>query len=473
MLREAALTGQNFDRRALARRKTRKAGAARGAFDMSEGFPGPRPVPAVGWRSTFASLSIPEYALYFWGMLAFFSGMNMMIVLRGYLVYDITGSPKALAAIMLSVSLPMLIMAPIGGVITDRIDRRTLMIIAQLAVAVVNLINTVLILTDTVAMWNLLIMSVLSGVAFSFNMPARQAAMPNLVPRHMLMNAMSLGSSAMNGTRILAPAVGGLLIAPIGIGGGFVVLTGLYFLAAFLTLGLPKMPPKDRDASVTFFSDFKGGFAYIKSDKLVMGLLLLGTIPMIFAMPYQTFLPIFSEDVWDVGPTGLGLLQAMAGVGGLVGTLITANLDNSPRKGWIMLASAIAGGVFLMAFSYSIFGVALAMIALVGLAQMIFMTVNNTMITTLIPDNVRGRVSSVLMMTFGLMPLGVVPASILADTIGVEAVTAIGGLMLIITVLITYAVFPQFRTLDTAVKAQRAEREARWDAEASAPAAGG
>jgi|CXWL01.1.fsa_nt_gi MFS family permease len=429
-------------------------------------------IPATGWRATFASLSIPEYALYFWGMLAFFSGMNMMIVLRGYLVYDLTGSPKALAAIMLSVALPMLVIAPIGGVITDRVDRRTLMIAAQLAVAFVNLINTVLILTDTVAMWNLLIMSVASGVAFSFNMPARQAAMPNLVPRHMLMNAMSLGSSAMNATRIVAPAIGGLLIAPIGIGGGFAVLTALYFLAAFLTLGLPKMPAKDRDLSITFFSDFKGGFSYIKGDKLVLGLLLLGTIPMIFAMPYQTLMPVFAEDEWKVGSTGLGLLTAMGGVGGLTGTLITANLDRSPRKGWVMLMAAIATGVFLAAFSFSIFGVALAMIALVGLSSMIFMTVNNTMITSLIPDNVRGRVSSVLMMTFGLMPLGVVPASILADTIGVRAVTAIGGGLLIVSVLITYAIFPQFRRLDTAVTSQRKEREAAWESEA-APAAGG
>jgi MFS family permease len=366
----------------------------------------------------------------------------------------------------------MLVIAPIGGVITDRVDRRTLMIVAQLAVAFVNLINTVLILTDTVAMWNLLIMSVASGVAFSFNMPARQAAMPNLVPRHMLMNAMSLGSSAMNATRIVAPAVGGLLIAPIGIGGGFAVLTALYFLAAFLTLGLPKMPAKDRDFSITFFSDFKGGFSYIKGDKLVLGLLLLGTIPMIFAMPYQTLMPVFTEDEWKVGSTGLGLLTAMGGVGGLVGTLITANLDRSPRKGWVMLMAAIATGIFLIAFSYSIFGVALAMIALVGLSSMVFMTVNNTMITSLIPDNVRGRVSSVLMMTFGLMPLGVVPASILADTIGVRAVTAIGGGLLIVSVLITYAVFPQFRRLDTAVTSQRAQREAAWEAEA-APAAGG
>jgi MFS family permease len=431
-----------------------------------------RDIPASGWRATFVSLSVPQYALYFWGVLAFFSGMNMMIVLRGYLVYDLTGSANALAAIMLSVSLPMLVVAPIGGVITDRVDRRSLMLVAQLGVAAVNLVNTILITTGTVALWNLLIMSALSGIAFSFNMPARQAALPNLVPRHMLMNAISLGSSAMNGTRIIAPAVGGLLIAPIGIGGGFAVLTGLYVISAILTLGLPKMPPKDRNMEVTFFSDFKAGFRYIQGDRLVLGLLLLGTIPLIFALPYQTMLPVFAKDVWHVGPTGLGALQAMAGAGGLAGTLITANLDGSSRKGWIMLVAACMTGVFLIVFSYSIFGIALAMLALVGLSSMVFMTVNNTLITSLIPDSVRGRVSSVLMMTFGLMPLGVVPAGVLAEIIGVESVTAFGAGLLILTVLATYALFPQFRTLDTAVRQQQAEREAAWESE-PAPAAGG
>jgi predicted MFS family arabinose efflux permease len=432
--------------------------------------PGPKgsAYPVSGWRATFASLSIPQYSLYFWGMLAFFSGMNMMIVLRGYLVYDITGDPKALAAIMLAVALPMLIVAPIGGVITDRVDRRSLMLAAQLAVAGVNLLNTILIVADLVNFWNLLLMSALSGIAFSFNMPARQAAMPNLVPRELLMNAMSLGSSAMNGTRIVAPAIGGLLIAPIGIGGGFAVLTALYFLAAFLTLGLPKMPPQDRGARLTFLSDFKAGFSYIKADKLVLGLLMLGTIPMIFAMPYQTLLPVFTEEVWDVGAKGLGFMQAMAGVGGLIGTLITANLDKSTRKGFIMVTAACMSGAFLVVFSYATFGVALGMIALVGLCQMIFMTINNTMIQSVLPDHVRGRVSSVFMMTFGLMPLGVVPASILAGTIGVEAVTAIGGVLLIISVLACYAIFPQFRRLDATVSSQRAEREAAWQAEAAA-----
>ena len=439
---------------------------------------GSHTVHVVGWRATFASLSVPEFALYFYGMVAFFFGMNMMVVLRGYLVYDLTDSEVALALIMLSVALPMLVMAPIGGVIADRVDRRSLMIWAQSAVCVLNLINTVLISTGVVEFWHLLILSALSGTTFSFVMPARQAIIPNLVPRDLLMNGMSLSSSAMNGTRIIAPAVGGLLIAPIGMGGGFAVLTAMYAISVLFTLGLPKVPPVAPEGDVSFFGDFVDGFRYIRNDRLVMGLLLLGIVPMIFAMPYQTLMPVFAIKVWHVGSRGLGVLQAMSGVGGLAGTLLTANLDRSQSKGRYMLFAAMATGVFLIAFALSPFGVALPLLAIVGLSMMVFSTVNSTVITSIVPDGMRGRVMSVAMMTFGLMPLGGVPASLAAEAIGTPAVVAIGGVLLMVTVAAAYAVFPQFRRLDSAIQIQRADRdrERAWEGEAAiarAASAGG
>jgi MFS family permease len=430
---------------------------------------GPPPFrPPNGWRATFASLQIKEYALYFHGMAAFFAGMNMMIVLRGYLVYDLTSSPIALAMIMLTVALPMLVIAPIGGVIADRVDKRSLMIWAQVGVTVLNLINTVLIMAGVIQFWHLLVLSTLSGASFSFIMPARQAMLPNLIPRELLMNGISLSSSAMNATRIVAPAVGGLLIAPIGIGGGFAVLTALYALSVVFTLGLPKMPPQSRETPVTFLTDFRDGFTYIRSNRLLLGLLLLGTVPMIFSMPYQTLMPVFAVDVWEVGAVGLGVMQAMAGVGGLAGGLMVATMDNYQHKGRLMLIAAVASGVFLAAFALSpIFGAALPMLVLVGLTMMIFMTVNNTVITSIVPDHVRGRVMSVFMMSFGLMPFGAVPASIAANWIGTPAVVASGAMMLIVFVVAAYLIFPQFRRIDGAITSERAARdqEHEWEAQ--------
>jgi MFS family permease len=423
----------------------------------------PEGIPTSGWRATFASLSVPEYSLYFTGMVAFFAGMNMMIVLRGFLVYDLTGSKIALSMVMLGVALPMLVIAPIGGVVADRVDRRSLMIWAQIAVFALNLINTVLILADLIEFWHLMVLSFGSGVAFSFNMPARQAAIPNLVPRELLMNAMSLGSSAMNATRIVAPAVGGVLIGPIGIGGAFAVMTALYGLAIVFTFGLPSMKVLDRDAKVTFFGDFAAGFGFIRRNSLVLGLLLVSTVPVIFMMPYMTLLPVFTEDVWDVGPVGYGALQAIGGVGGLIGGLIVANMDRHPRKGRIMFWAAMITGVFLVGFALSPwFALALPMMLVVGLGSMIFQTVNNTVVTSIIPDNVRGRVMSVVMMSFGLMPLGAVPASIAAEYVGVEIVVAVGGVMMMTTVAAFFALYPQFRTLDSVITTERAGRDAEY-----------
>jgi MFS family permease len=286
---------------------------------------------------------------------------------------------------------------------------------------------------------------------------------------------MSLGSSAMNATRIVAPAVGGVLIGPIGIGGAFAVMTALYGLAIVFTFGLPSMRVLDRDAKVTFFGDFTAGFGFIRRNSLVLGLLLLSTVPVIFMMPYQTLLPVFTEDVWDVGPVGYGALQAIGGVGGLAGGLIVANMDRHPRKGRIMFWSAMITGVFLVGFALSPwFALALPMLLVVGLTSMIFQTVNNTVVTSIIPDNVRGRVMSVVMMSFGLMPLGAVPASIAAEYIGVEIVVAIGGVMMMTTVAAFFALYPQFRTLDSVISSEREGRDAehREAAErAMAPAA--
>jgi MFS family permease len=221
------------------------------------------------------------------------------------------------------------------------------------------------------------------------------------------------------------------------------------------------MPVHDRDTKVTFFGDFVGGFSFIRGNSLVLGLLLLATVPVIFMMPYQTLLPVFAKDVWDVGATGLGAMQAVSGVGGLAGGLIVANMDRSPRKGRAMFIAAMSTGVFLIAFALSpVFGVALPMLAMVGFGSMIFMTVNNTVMMSIIPDNVRGRVMSVMMMTFGLMPLGAVPASIAASYIGTPAVVAIGGVLMMSSVAVVFAFYPRFRQLDSVIRTEQADRDA-------------
>ena len=432
-------------------------------------------LPLTGWRQTFSSLSgNRDFRLLFGGNIGFFFGMNMMIILRGWLVEEKWHDASYLGYLMATVAIPMLLLSPIAGVVTDRVDRRKLLIVAQSALVLTNILVAALIITDTIQFWHLLVVSTFSGASFAFNMPGRQALVAVLVPREKLMNAMALSTATMNASRIVAPAIAGVLVAPIGIGGAYIISTIFYMFSMSMTYALPAMLPK-RERAFTFFEDFVGGFSFIRRSPTLLGLLLFATVPMIFAMPYVTLLPVFANRVFDVGSTGFGIMQGASGVGGLIGALIIANLDSYPKKGRLLLGGALGFGGFLALFAIAPwFYLALAFLALVGFGSMVLMTVNNTSIQLIIPDEMRGRVMSVMMMTFGLMPLGAVPAGITAESYGVRPVVAVGAVLCVTAVLALFMLIPAFRSLDRDLEEARTRQqtggEAGWEGAASSTA---
>ncbi|MGH2603828.1 MAG: MFS transporter, partial [Dehalococcoidia bacterium] len=363
-----------------------------------------------GWGQTFAALDNPAYARYFWATLAFFFAMQMQMLLRGYLIYDLTGDALALGLISVTFAAPMLVLAPVAGVVADRFDRRMIIIVSQSVGLALTALTTVLILMDTIAYWQLLVISLFSAGTMVFNMPARQAMVPALVGPERLMNAIALTSGSMNLCRIVAPATAGLLVAPLGVGGSYIVTMVFTLIAVLLFVGMPSPGPAE-SRKRSFFGDMVDGVRYIKGNRLLLILLLIGTIPMLLAMPHQNLLPVFAEDVWSVGAVGLGLLQTMAGIGGLAGAVVAANLGSMRRPGWLMMASMVLFGAFITFFALSPgFGLALGLILIAEMFAMVGMTVNNTIIQSTIPDAVRGRVMSLMMMTFGITPLGTLPA---------------------------------------------------------------
>ena len=385
----------------------------------------------------------------------------MMIILRGWLVQAKWDNAAYLGFIMAMVAIPMLLLSPIAGVVTDRVDRRKLLLVAQSFLVIVNGFVAVLIITDLIQFWHLLIVSMMTGAAFAFNMPGRQALVATLVPRERLMNAMALSTAMMNVSRIIGPVVGALLIVPIGIGGAYVVATAFYAFAFVATFMLPPMVPQ-REKKFTFFEDFVGGFRYIKGNSMLVALMLFATVPMIFAMPYMILLPVFADRVWNVGENGFGLMQAAGGIGGLIGAMIIANMDNYPKKTRLLVGGGLAFAGFLILFALSpSFYLGLVMIGFVGFGSMIFMTVNNTSIQLIIPDEMRGRVMSVMMMTFGLMPLGAVPAGVAAESFGVRPVVVIGGTLCIAVMLVIFFSLSAFRRMDEAVAVGQAEQAKR------------
>ena len=400
----------------------------------------PVPAPRVTWRSalnrrqwsrTFTSLQEREYAWYFAGNLAFFMGMQMQQILRGFLAYDITGNATSLAWMAASVAIPMLVVAPFGGVTADRVNKRTLLIVTQTVAAIASLVIAVLIITGLIEFWHLVTISFATGLVFSFNMPARQALVPSLVPQHKLMNAISLQMGGMNLTRILAPAAGGLLAAPLGIGWVYAITFVLFMVAVASEFHLPKHGMLSQNERKSFKEDFTAGFRYIAQEPTIRLLMTAALVMPLFGFPLQQLLPVFAEAVFDRGTLGLGLLAAAMGIGGLAGAMVSANLENQPYKGRLMLLGGIIMGVFIIAFAATpIFPLALVLLIAMGVGQMLFQATNNTAIQSIVPAEVRGRVMSVMMMSFGLMPLGVIPVAILSDRIGPGPALAISATFL-------------------------------------------
>ena len=301
--------------------------------------------PAASFRgrsfgSTFSSLQEPEYAWYTAGSFSFFMAMSMQLLLRSFLAFDLTGSAARLAGIAVAGGV-VLVMAPVGGVFADRLNKRNLLVTCEVLTTLLSLWITVMILTDLVRFWHLVIVSPILAAIFAFIMPARQALVPSLVPQHKLTNAISLQMGGNTLTQIIAPALAGLLIAPLGIGIVFAVTTVMFGVAAITDTRLPRYGMVANEEPKEFRKDFVGGFSYIREHRTI-GLLLVASLMMpLFAFPVQQMLPVFAKDVFDGGGATLGLLAAMLGVGGLFGALISANMDRQPRKGRLMM---VGGG---------------------------------------------------------------------------------------------------------------------------------
>jgi MFS family permease len=405
----------------------------------------PRRMPGA---STFVSLQEPEFRWYFAGTLAFFMAMQMQFVLRGYLAFKLTDSAAALGLTAISITLPMLVFAPVAGVIADRVNKKTLLIVTQIFAATASFAVTALILADMIEFWHILAVSVVTGVVFSFNMPTRAAIVPLLVPQHKLMNAVSLQAGGQNFTRIVAPALGGALIAPLGSGWVY-GLTGLFFIVAVMSeFRLPSHGLTTAPKTTNFTQEFREGLSFVASDRLLSMLVCLSMLTPLFAFPAQQLLPIFAEEIYEQGPSGLGFLAAMSGLGGLVGAIVSANMDRQPAKGRLMLIGGLTMAVFLALFALSpTLLPAMLCLSAANVGQMLSQNTNNTVIQAKSPPELRGRVNSLMLMSFGLMPLGVLPITALADEIGVQHAVALSSGVLIVILLVLYTFVRPLREL--------------------------
>ena len=389
-----------------------------------------------GWRQTFSSLNNRAYLFLWLGMMAMMAGMQMQMLARGYLVYDITGSASLLGFVSAGMAIPMLFLAPFGGVIADRVERKRLIQGGQFIVAIFALIIGAAIFTDRIEWYHLLIVSILQGTVWTFMMPARQAIIPQIVGPERIGNAMALNAAGMSAMTLIAPAIAGGLYALAGPANVYFIISGLSILSVAVTTLVPK---PERNAAPSqkrnMFADIGAGLVYIKGNSMVLVLLVMGLATTLLASPFRMLLPVFVVDIYHRGPDSMGLLVAIMGGGSLVGSLAIAALGDWRRGMLLIVGSFISGAALLLIAAFPLYYAGAIIMVLVGLGDAGRRTINMGLIMEVVEDQYRGRVMSVFMMNFGLMPLGVLPAGMIADLLGGQMAIGLLGVLLVLVTL--------------------------------------
>ena len=346
--------------------------------------------------------------------------MQGQILTRSILAWDLTGSAQSLAYINLVVAIPMMFASMIGGAITDRVERRQLVIVGQCLITGNEIFILSLLVLGQLEFWHLLCTAFIAGCAFPFIMPARMAITVNVVGHERIQSAMAISGGAMNLSRVAGPAMAGLIIAQFSIVAAYIVSTLLYGSAVICMLFVKRnIAIQPEGGKKPLLADIVYGFQYIKVNKPVMVCLLFGLVPMFLAMPFQSLLVMLVEQSWQTGERGIGILMGAGGVGGVLGSIWIARRGDKSERLRLMCVTVIGFAVLLGVFTQtSIFYLALLPLALANLCASAFQTVNNATVQILVDDSVRGRMSSFMMMSFGLTPLGVFPMAIAADSFG-------------------------------------------------------
>ncbi len=421
-------------------------------------------------QGTFAALRLPVYRIFFGALLMQMSAMNMQMVARSWFMYELTGSAVMLGAVGLGSALPMLTVSLFGGVLADRIRKKSILVAGQFASALVALGIAVSITVGAISWVHLLVAAVFQGLILSLMMPARQALIYELVGANTLMNAIALNAAAMNFIRLTAPAVAGFCIAFWSIEGVYYIMAVLYVIGFLFAVRLPRTGT-DRPRERSTIQELTDGLHYIRHNADVLAILVLTLLATILSMPYLFLLPMFTQDIFMVdvsifgrlvswpliGPVLLalgessarqGLLISVSGLGALGGSLIVASMTGR-KRGLLFLLSLLLTSVSLVLFSATgSYLLALIFFVTMGLGQAGRLALSNTLLLANTDATHQGRVMSVYMMNWGITMVGVFFVGILADKVGVQlAVGGAAGLLAVIA-LLYLLLTPRIRRLD-------------------------
>ena len=388
----------------------------------------------------FTALRRPGFRRFWIGMVASVMGFQIMMVAQGWLVFDLTGSELYLGYVGLAAGLPAIVLNLIGGVVADKVDQRKLIIVTQSLSSLIMLTLATLVLADLVEIWHVMLTSFLIGSVQAFDGPTRQAMFPRLIEREDMMNAVALNSMVWQGTRVIGPAIGGIIISTrLGASPGFYAGFVGFLLMAVMVSTL-RLAPAARSQGSSVLRDMGRGIGFVRSNRIFTFLIGMTFFNSVFGMSYIFMFPVFASETFDSPKAGLGFLNAATGLGGLLGTLVTASLGNFKHKGWLLLGGAVLFGVFLIVFAvtsevFAFLPLALVLVFLAGVSTSIYMITVMSTLQLLVPNELRGRVMGIYGMTWSLLPIGAMQAGAIAEYTSAALAVGIGGAAVILFAL--------------------------------------
>lgn len=398
----------------------------------------------------FASLKIKDFRIYWLGMFFSLIGTWIQTTAQSWLVFQLTNSKLLLGVVGFLSTIPIFVLSLFGGVIADRLNKRSILFFTQHAfmiLAFVLAVRTQLkLITPAQIMW----IAVLNGIVMAFDAPVRQAMVVELVGKEHLLNAIALNSAAFNSARIIGPVLAGILIAVVGMSGCF-YLNGISFLAVITALLLIKnITVVKKNNNTVLFDDLLEGLRFIRDNRLILVLIIMVGITSLFGSSYMILMPVFASDVLKTGVKGLGLLMSSTGVGALLAALTLARLGNFRYKGRFIILSSLIFSLALVLFSLSkTYLASLMILPLIGWASVTAVSLINNSLQILVPDEFRGRVMSVFMLTFaGIMPFGNLLAGTCSQIWGVSLTVMLNGIILFACFISLNTLFPEIRNLN-------------------------
>ena len=372
-----------------------------------------------------------NYRLFFGGQSVSLVGTWITRIATSWLVYRLTGSALLLGVVGFCGQIPTLLLSPVAGVLVDRHDRHRILIITQVLSALQSLALALLALPGIITVSEILVLQVVQGVINAFDTPARQSFIVDMIEdRSDLPNAIALNSSMVNGSRIIGPSIGGVIIAAVGEGWCFMIdaISYVAVIASLVAMHVATKPPREQNTRVV--EELRAGFQYVAQSVPMRSALLLLALVSTMGMPYTVLMPAIASGVLHGGPHTLGFLMTASGLGALAGALYLASRSSVLGLGRAMVLATIAFGIGLVGFSLSrLVWLSLLLLPIVGGGMMVETASTNTILQTIVEERMRGRVMSFYTMAFlGTAPLGSLLAGVAADRIGAPMTILLGGI---------------------------------------------